>query len=447
MSSLTPSQGVMPQGTRPGNAASTIPIDPALQRRPEDVSNKTRRSDFKVDEAEWEYEYDEDESEIFYLTLDLGSSHIPRNQSGSQQPKTSSDQPSFGAQRSPSHQNKDERDDTAQTAATSSAQAPNAVQILDLHGSNPLVSYQNQVFDCQWASNIGTELLFTEPDSDVDGPALRSTPAYKLLAASSMRVISKPVQLVPPEEATVRRQDIMGAPEAQGDRPSQDGTRSGVSMGGDAPRSTKHQFGFLEKLMELKKAKGEKDEVTIYAKKAQTGPSSRARARARKDGEATQATASLAELNELRVRRMEGDEEAGRRLQELERPNFREQQLEREGMVRTGVREAAGRQRGRARGRRARGSRGRASLLSNLMGNGDAAATGVGLDAALTGSFTPMSWTSDSNAGALPAERDTTHGPEASTPSSAMEESTRTATSPPQSNSSATDQPVEGDEH
>jgi hypothetical protein len=72
------------------------------------------------------------------------------------------------------------------------------VQILDLHTPNPIVSYQNHIYTCRWAANIGTELLFAKAAAaeHAQHPALYATADFALLAASSVRLVSTPAQLV-----------------------------------------------------------------------------------------------------------------------------------------------------------------------------------------------------------------------------------------------------------
>jgi hypothetical protein len=133
---------------------------------------------------------------------------------------------------------------------------PTNVQILDLHTSNPIVSYNGQVFSCQWAQNIGTELLFTPHDKSSSLPILRNLPGnVDLLAASSARITSEPVHVKP--KASVRKP----LPSA---RPRQ--SASQISLPNNASVQKRSQASFLEKLIEIKEAKGEEDLVTVHAR-------------------------------------------------------------------------------------------------------------------------------------------------------------------------------------
>lgn len=135
------------------------------------------------------------------------------------------------------------------------------VQIIGLHTRNPIVSYNGNVYSCQWASNIGTELLFTEHDPDSALPVLRQLPGHvDLLAASSCRIISNSV-LVEPKAR-------MAAPPKKKRRTAngKDPTLI-IPVGEQASEKRKGQARFLQRLMEIKEAKGEEDEVTVYTEK------------------------------------------------------------------------------------------------------------------------------------------------------------------------------------
>ena len=156
----------------------------------------------------------------------------------------------------------------------------NKVQVLDLHSSNPVISYQGQVFSCRWESSIGTELFFTKPLAERDYPALRSNPEYSLLAASSLRIASQPAQLVPKKITRAANIGELPLTAAQNEQDLEG--RIPVGLGGQPGRLK--QVRFLENLMDVKAQKGEQDEVTVYAIKRQTGTGWRAQERLRREG-------------------------------------------------------------------------------------------------------------------------------------------------------------------
>ena len=149
-----------------------------------------------------------------------------------------------------------ERPDNTTAQEEDEPAKPTNVQILDLHTSNPIVSYNGQVFSCQWAQNIGTELLFTRHDKSSSLPILRSLPGnVDLLAASSARIISEPVHVKP--KAPLRKP----LPTARPREPA-----SQISLPKNASIQKKNQASFLEKLIGIKEAKGEEDLVTVHAR-------------------------------------------------------------------------------------------------------------------------------------------------------------------------------------
>jgi hypothetical protein len=149
-----------------------------------------------------------------------------------------------------------ERPENTATQAENKPVKPTNVQILDLHTSNPIVSYNGQVFSCQWAQNIGTELLFTPHDKSSSLPILRNLLGnVDLLAASSTRIISEPVTVKP--KAPVRKPLPAARPRAPA---------SQISLPKNASVQKRSQASFLEKLIWIKEAKGEEDLVTVHAR-------------------------------------------------------------------------------------------------------------------------------------------------------------------------------------
>lgn len=143
---------------------------------------------------------------------------------------------------------------------------PDPVQILDLHSDAPMVSYRGQVFSCEWASNTGTELLFTARDHESQLPVLRALPGeVDLLAASSCRLIPKAVTLEPKFSTRSRMATDLPARFEPGH------SRSAVSIpvGPAASQKRKDQARFIGRLMAIKQEKGEEDEVTVIAQKRQ----------------------------------------------------------------------------------------------------------------------------------------------------------------------------------
>jgi hypothetical protein len=131
------------------------------------------------------------------------------------------------------------------------------IQILDLHTDNPLVLRDGHLFSCQWAANIGTELLFTEHNPNNEIPVLRNLPGdVDLLAASSLRLTSKHLHVEKKAHA-----EVGGAKQIRSHQ-SYD-PRIRIPISSSTGESRKSQARFLEQVMMVKKARGEEDQVSV----------------------------------------------------------------------------------------------------------------------------------------------------------------------------------------
>jgi hypothetical protein len=133
----------------------------------------------------------------------------------------------------------------------------NTVQICELHSKTPFVLFRGKYYKCQWHSNIGTELLFTKHDPDDPNPlpSLRTlTGDVDLLAASSLRIMSREVLLTPketkvekPRRSRLKVKDLA------------------IDVGKGASAKRKKQAKFLEEFIKIKLELGELDGVTVHA--------------------------------------------------------------------------------------------------------------------------------------------------------------------------------------
>lgn len=128
------------------------------------------------------------------------------------------------------------------------------IQVLELHSHNPIISYRGRVFEGKWAEVIGTEAILTTHDDVNPLPALRNLPGgIDILGASSSRLLT--TEKIPkpkvPEEDTLA--------------PIKDEWNIRIPVGKDRTGERAEQTRFLENLIALKKKKGHKDEVTVYA--------------------------------------------------------------------------------------------------------------------------------------------------------------------------------------
>ena len=149
------------------------------------------------------------------------------------------------------------------------------IQILDLHTQNPLISYQNEMYSCEWTSTLGTDLLLTAPSPDFPHPMLREKPNVSLLATSSIKLMGRPAQI-----AARHNTEEGGHPSTSAAEDSaasakfaspEKATPVKIPLGATPSRARQNQASFLERLIAIKAKKGEKDNVTIYTQKVNQG--------------------------------------------------------------------------------------------------------------------------------------------------------------------------------
>ncbi|PBP19960.1 hypothetical protein BUE80_DR009200 [Diplocarpon rosae] len=163
------------------------------------------------------------------------------------------------------------------------------VQILDIHTTKPLVSYDGHVFACRWSENIGTELLFTHHDPTNSLPKLRTIGRVDILAASCARITSTSVRM---ERKAMQKEQ----PVQRGPKP-----KSQISRGVSEARNT--QAAFLEKLMQIKEDVGDEDNVTVYVTRRLTNAKWKAQMKALRAVERDR-------LNEIIKRKRKNDDSA-----------------------------------------------------------------------------------------------------------------------------------------
>lgn len=158
------------------------------------------------------------------------------------------------------------------------------IQILDLHTQNPLISYQNQMYSCEWTSTLGTDLLLTTPTPDFPHPILREKPNVSVLATSSIKLMGRPAQIA--TRPSAEEVDQPSTPVPEGSMASANTVSSEkakpvkIPLGATPSRARQNQANFLERLIAIKNKKGEKDKVTIYTQKVNQGSGWRSQRRA-----------------------------------------------------------------------------------------------------------------------------------------------------------------------
>lgn len=183
------------------------------------------------------------------------------------------------------------------------------IQVLGLHTRNPIVSYHNQMFSCSWADQIGTELIFANPNTATDSAnqlePLHRGPSFELLAANSVKILGRKAHITSSSGPGLTHDTESGtlinsAYDATSQGPSQAGMPRRVA----APS---HQAHFLHRLQALKSSRGEPDAVrTVVSSRRTVGSADNV-----ERSQAWQRTeAHVADIHRLNERAARGDAEA-----------------------------------------------------------------------------------------------------------------------------------------
>ena len=217
--------------------------------------------------------------------------------------------------------------DDAQAVATNASQ-PNDLQILDLHCQNPVISYQNQIYYCTWSDLVGTAMFFSKTEGGEEDGDLLSTDGFHLVNISRIKLIGQKTKLSAKPSKKRQRQAEEDSPDstlAGVDHDEAESVENGKSLGEIRtanPKTNvdiKRQAAFLESLMDVKRAKGESDNVrTVFTqRKASTQiiqPRGVGPKRSHRNQEYPSITVEIEELNRKVVR---GDATALLRLQDI----------------------------------------------------------------------------------------------------------------------------------
>ncbi|OGM46257.1 hypothetical protein ABOM_005348 [Aspergillus bombycis] len=264
--------------------------------------------------SDYEYEYDENELETSYLNIDLTSSHGPIRPSRRRADlatESSSAAATSGRSSVSIHPFRNDENESALASTESDSSPADGFQILGLHTHNPVVSYQNQIFSCSWADQIGTELHFTRPEPEPQlgpGPepeatATRVVPlkldkAFSLIAANSVKILGRRANLI---SSTGPVQHLLYSGDA-------------LDVTGGTTRRVglqTNQALFLERLRSVKQARGEIDTVrTVFSLKRAQNLEERLRGWARTEEQ-------LAEIQQLNDAALQGNSDAIAELENI----------------------------------------------------------------------------------------------------------------------------------
>lgn len=218
--------------------------------------------------------------QTFYVTVDISSASTGRlNTNSYQNPRSSSPNPDASANIDPdldSHDTPSPPQDPNDNVSTQFPEVPteipqrfpNRIQILDLHAKNPIISYGNQLYSCNWTTTIGTDIILDPSSSNAP-----SSPSNPILATTHHKLSARPARLVPRQD--FRPSDVtltVAQPHDAIDLPPSHGNKGApIPLESHASLARQRQATFLDRLSAIKVAKGEKDQVTVYARKRNTG--------------------------------------------------------------------------------------------------------------------------------------------------------------------------------
>ncbi|KAI4227880.1 MAG: hypothetical protein LQ349_006644 [Xanthoria aureola] len=296
------------------------------------AENQTVPSPFgKQDEdSDWEYEYDETETESFYVTVDVSSASQHGRAPKKNDPlfPSSSNSQSHNGQAEPSTAIPIDpalQDTSPASQALSEKpqdQRPqDRIQILDLHTRNPLISYHDRIYACNWASTIGTDIFLASPESllAASGDGEKVTPIYNssnvsIIGTSCINLTARPTTITPKNDApqpqplppTNPITETMQVPTSRDPDPPQAPSPANpadtmlappsptqnqphkIPLPYDAGNTSRAQASFLESLMAIKASKGETDQVTVHATKQNHGTGWRVQRRLAEELEAAE---------------------------------------------------------------------------------------------------------------------------------------------------------------
>ena len=151
------------------------------------------------------------------------------------------------------------------------AKPSSAIQFLDLPGKSPLISFQGQVFTGTWGETLGSDLIFASTTDLPQGvtPLIKGKDGkWCLLGVSQTTLVAKPVELIKRSRLEIQSTGDTGSlpASAHTDTPaarSKPRKPFTIVLEPDTDAKLKRQAAYLEQLMAVKIARGEKDVVYL----------------------------------------------------------------------------------------------------------------------------------------------------------------------------------------
>lgn len=186
------------------------------------------------------------------------------------------------------------------------------IQFLDLHTGNPIVSFKGDAYSCAWTDMIGTNMFFSQPkETPLYDPEI-STNDFDMIGISQIKLVGNPIKVTSiPQDAAASTTKTPTRNEASA-TPLQSGKSLGTIRRSNAKVNAdlRKQANFLEQLMNIKKNRGEHDNVHVVmnSKISKAAAAGKLKFKTQKKQE---------EVDELNRRIVRGDGEALRKLENM----------------------------------------------------------------------------------------------------------------------------------
>ncbi|KAF2230496.1 hypothetical protein EV356DRAFT_536317 [Viridothelium virens] len=205
-------------------------------------------SDHGVD-SEWEYEYSQEESEDLYFVLEFPIPVEPETE-----PKITKRANIVFSSSGDALADAQDGSVTPEWSPDPAMRRPSAVkddiQITDLHSLHPLVAYKRQIYSCNWASTLGTDMIFYRPVNE-QSEQQPADPPSRLVATTAAKLVAKPIEVRARESNPLRPPTAIPA------------VGNGLQTGETEQSKVQKQKDFLERLQAAKSKRGEVDSVPM----------------------------------------------------------------------------------------------------------------------------------------------------------------------------------------
>lgn len=193
------------------------------------------------------------------------------------------------------------------------------LHILDFHTNNPIVSYRGQVYSCEWVDTIGTTMFFSKPGEIPLYDADIQTKDFDMVGLTRIKLVGRQTKITPIETS---KDQSAGKGVTVVENP---GHSLGTIKRGNAKLNSdlRKQANFLEQLMNIKKNRGELDNVHVVmnSKISQSIAEDKLKAITQRRGE---------QIDELNRKVVRGDAEALKKLEQIYSGRYPEESEEEE---------------------------------------------------------------------------------------------------------------------